>query len=164
MTSPLSSSGATQPYPHHYRVRTALSAVGPARLDAPGVVPIESQPPPEFGGPPGHWSPETLLCAAVADCFVLSFRAVARASRLDWQSLEVGVEGLLERTDDGPRFTRFTVSPRLCLGEGASEVLARTILEKAKRSCLVSNSLRAESVLAPMVLVDCAQAAAAPAA
>jgi organic hydroperoxide reductase OsmC/OhrA len=157
----IQAAGSIEPYPHRYRVRADMTVSGPVQLDAPGLSPIESLPPPEFGGPPGHWSPETLLCAAVADCFVLSFRAVARASRLAWQSLEVDVEGMLERTEDGPRFTRFTVSPRLCLGEGASEVLARTVLEKAKRSCLVSNSLRAESVLAPTVVLDCAPEAAA---
>lgn len=147
------------PYPHRYTVQASAAATGAVFLGAEGVEPIASQPPPEFDGPGGHWSPETLLAAAVADCFVLAFRAVARASRLPWQSLEVDVEGVLERMEDGPRFTRFTLSPRLCLDDGASEVLARSVLEKAKRSCLVTNSLRAESVLAPAVLSGCEAAA-----
>jgi hypothetical protein len=33
--------------------------------------------PREFDGRGNQWSPESLLAAALADCFVLSFRAVA---------------------------------------------------------------------------------------
>jgi organic hydroperoxide reductase OsmC/OhrA len=41
-------------------------------------------PPAEFEGPGDRWSPETLLCASVANCFILTFRAYARASaRMD---------------------------------------------------------------------------------
>ena len=35
--------------------------------------------PAEFGGTGEQWSPETLLVAAVADCFLLTFRGVSRA-------------------------------------------------------------------------------------
>jgi organic hydroperoxide reductase OsmC/OhrA len=31
----------------------------------------------QLGGPGGQWSPETLLVAAAAECFILTFRAVA---------------------------------------------------------------------------------------
>mgnify|MGYP003339189807 CR=1 FL=1 len=49
----------------------------------------------------------SLLCAAVADCFVLSFRAVARASKLDWTHLDCHVEGTLDRAEGTTRFTRY---------------------------------------------------------
>ena len=39
----------------------------------------------------------TLLIAAVADCFILTFRAVARASRFEWISLGCTVDGVLDR-------------------------------------------------------------------
>lgn len=139
------------PFPHVYTVRADAGPDGAVQVEAGGVPALSTHAPPEFDGPPGHWSPETLLVAAVADCYVLSFRAVARAMKLEWQSLAVPVEGTLERTDTGMRFTRFVLRPQLRLAPGAAEAQARTVLDKAKRSCLVTNSLAAECVLEPQV-------------
>ena len=69
-----------QELPHHYVVSANAKTVGNVALSANGVSDLESAPPAEFGGPGDQWSPESLLVAAVADCFILSFRAIARAS------------------------------------------------------------------------------------
>lgn len=140
-----------QAFPHHYRVQAAGEPAGSVRVAAAGVAAIDTFPPPEFDGPEGQWSPETLLVAAVADCYILSFRAVARASKLAWREISVDVEGVLERVDGVMRFTRFRIAPRLVLEAGASATLAQTVLDKSKRSCLVTNSLAAECELAPQV-------------
>lgn len=150
-----------QDLPHHYRVQAQAGQQGSVRVLADSLDAIDTSPPPEFGGPGGEWSPETLLVAAVADCYVLSFRAVARASRLEWRSLDVDVEGVLDRVDGITRFTHFTLRPRLRLAAGASDSLARTVLDKAKRSCLISNSLTAEATLEPVI--DSAAEATLPA-
>ena len=72
-----------QEFPHHY-VATATARPGHnVDVGSPGLVSIPSAGPAEFGGPGDLWSPETLLVAAVADCFVLSFRAIARKAKLD---------------------------------------------------------------------------------
>ena len=60
-----------------------------------------------------RWAAKTLLVAAVADCFVLSFRAVARASRFEWVSLDCEVGGKLDRIDRVMRFTSFEVTAKL---------------------------------------------------
>jgi organic hydroperoxide reductase OsmC/OhrA len=131
------------PYPHVYKVSAAGSAAGDVTLASAGLPDLPSQAPPEFGGPPGYWSPETLLAAAVADCFVLSFRAIARASKFEWQSLAAEVEGVLERVDGVSRFTRFHTRARL-VAPGADPHRAKMLLEKAEKVCLISNSLNAE--------------------
>ena len=113
-------------------------------LDSPGTASIESAPPVEFGGPGGLWSPETLLVAAVADCFVLSFRAIARASKLEWQTLSCDVEGVLEQVERQTRFTRFNQRVRLEIPVGVNTDKARRLLEKAEHACLITNSLSAE--------------------
>ena len=113
-------------------------------LDSPGTASIESAPPVEFGGPGGLWSPETLLVAAVADCFVLSFRAIARASKLEWQTLSCDVEGVLEQVERQTRFTRFNQRVRLEIPAGVNTDKARRLLEKAEHACLITNSLSAE--------------------
>jgi organic hydroperoxide reductase OsmC/OhrA len=143
------------PFPHLYHVTADGRAEGVVRVAAEGLPALDTSAPPEFDGPPGLWSPETMLAGAVANCFILSFRAVARASRLDWQALDVSVEGVLDRVDGVTRFKRFEIAARLCLPEGASETLARTVLDKAKKVCLVTNSLNADCVLQAQVLAGC---------
>ena len=142
-----------QPLPHHYAVEATGEQSGPVQLKAPGVTPLATQAPPEFGGPGGCWSPESLLVAAVADCYVLSFRAVARASKLAWVDLKVRVEGVLDRVDGVTRFTGFVVHPDLLLPDASQQALAESVLEKSKRACLVSNSLVAGCELQPAIRI-----------
>lgn len=135
------------PYPHTYSVSAATQAQGEVTLRSRGLADLPSMPPPEFDGPGGYWSPETLLAAAVADCFVLSFRAVARASKFDWTGLDVGVEAVLERVEGVTRFTRFTTRARLTVPAGADAERGRALLEKAEKVCLITSSLNGETHL-----------------
>jgi organic hydroperoxide reductase OsmC/OhrA len=143
--------GVSQPLPHRYTVRAAGTTSGSVSVLASGLPAIETQPPPEFGGPEGYWSPETLLLASVADCFILSFRAVARASRLEWSEMDVGVQGVLDRVDGVTRFIQVRIAPRLGVPGSTPESTALAVLEKAKRACLVTNSLNSICELAPLV-------------
>jgi organic hydroperoxide reductase OsmC/OhrA len=136
-----------QEFPHHYAVAAGAQAEGPVALTSKGLPDLASAAPQQFGGPGDRWSPETLLVAAVADCFILSFRAIARASKLPWTSLECRVEGTLDRVDRVTQFTAFQVHASLRAPAGVSEEQARRVLEKAERSCLISNSLKAPSHL-----------------
>lgn len=141
------------PYPHRYSVHAQGRAEGTVRLDSAGLPALESTSPPEFDGPPGYWSPETLLLAAAADCYLLSFRAVARASKLAWEDLQVDVQGVLDRIDGVTRFTELRFEPVLRLPGPDQEHLANHVLEKAKKVCLITNSLNARSELKPTVVV-----------
>jgi organic hydroperoxide reductase OsmC/OhrA len=58
----------------------------------------------------GQWSPETLLVAAAVDCFVLTFRAIAAASKLPWERLSCNGEGTLDRVDGVTRFTALALT------------------------------------------------------
>lgn len=136
-----------QDYPHRYRVAASAQHDSNVELASPGIASLESAAPAEFGGPGDRWSPETLLVAAVADCFVLSFKAVARASRMEWTSLSCSVEGTLDKVDGVTRFTEFQVHASLVVPEGVDVERARRRLEKAERVCLITNSLIAESEL-----------------
>jgi len=135
------------PYPHVYRVSAAGAPAGAVTVSSPQLPDIETAPPPEFDGPGGVWSPESLLCAAVADCFILTFRGVSRATRLEWLKLECRVEGTLERVEGGSQFTRYTTVATLTVPAGTDVEKARALLERAERSCLVSNSLRGARTL-----------------
>jgi organic hydroperoxide reductase OsmC/OhrA len=143
--------GQPHPLPHRYAARASGTVAGSVGVVSDGLTAIETQAPPEFGGPPGYWSPETLLLASVADCFILSFRAVARASRLEWSELDVGVQGVLDRIDGVTRFIQVRIAPRLGVPGSTPESTALAVLEKAKRACLVTNSLNSICELAPLV-------------
>lgn len=140
------------PYPHVYKVSAAAGAVGTVALGAASLPDLESASPPEFDGPGGYWSPESLLCAAVADCFILTFRAIARASRFDWTQLECRVEGTLDRVERVPKFVGFATHARLQVASGADVGKARALLAKAERDCLISNSLTGERHLETEVI------------
>ena len=140
------------PFPHHYSVQATIRPDGDVPLASDGVRVIESAPPKEFDGPGNQWSPEQLLTAAVADCFVLSFRAIANASKFAWVYLEAGTRGTLERADGKMRFTRFDTHAKLHVHTGADVERAKKLLEKAEATCLVANSLTSERHLTMEVI------------
>jgi organic hydroperoxide reductase OsmC/OhrA len=142
-----------QDLPHQYIVSADAESRGNVVLSADGVADLESASPVHFGGPGDHWSPEHLLVATVADCFILSFRAVARASRLEWDSLRCSVDGTLDKIDRVTQFTGFKVSATLHLPSGSNEEKAQRLLEKAEHVCLITNSLKADSHLEATVHV-----------
>jgi organic hydroperoxide reductase OsmC/OhrA len=88
----------------------------------------------------------------VADCFVLTFRAIARASKFEWVSLDCSVEGTLERADGVTRFTRYVTTATLHVAPGADASKAHILLEKAEQGCLVSNSLTGKRELVSKVV------------
>jgi len=130
-----------QAFPHRYTVEASGSGAGDVELNADGLPTLRSAPPIPFDGPGDRWSPETLLVAAVGDCLILTFRAVAGASGFAWTSLECDVTGTLDRIERTTRFAAFEVRARLRVPPGTDPDRARQVLEKAERSCLISNSL-----------------------
>jgi organic hydroperoxide reductase OsmC/OhrA len=132
-----------QNLPHHYFVSAEGTSAGDVLLDAPRVPGLRSASPAEFGGPGDRWSPETLLLGAVADCFVLTFRAVARASRLPWSFLRCEAIGTLDRVDRATQFTHLKIHAFLSVPADVDPYQARRALDKAEQNCLISNSLKA---------------------
>ena len=133
-----------QDFPHHYQVDGRAAPEGDVALTSPGLEALASAAPGQFGGPGDKWSPETLLTAAVADCFILGFRAIARASKFQWRALSCAVDGTLERKDHVTRFTAFDLRVTLEVPAGADRERANRLLEKAEATCLVTNSLSSE--------------------
>lgn len=136
-----------QDFPHHYHVTAAASGDENVALTSPGLVSLESAAPAEFGGPGDQWSPETLLAAAVADCFILSFRAIARASRFEWLSLECKVDAVLDKVEKVTQFTEIHEKVVLEVPAGTDERKAMRLLERAEHVCLVTNSMTATTHL-----------------
>lgn len=131
-----------QDLPHHYTVSAHAAEQGEVRLASRGLADINSAPPVEFGGPGDLWSPESLLVAAVADCFVLTFRAIARASRLEWSQLECEANGELDRVERDTQFTRLVLHVSLEIPADVDSGKAERLLHKAEAGCLITNSLK----------------------
>ena len=136
------------PFPHRYLVSSTAVPDGDIMLESEGLPELATVTPPEFDGPGGKWSPETLLVASVADCFVLTFRGIAKASKMPWSRVSVSCVGTLERPDRVTQFTRFDLRATLVLPPDVSEEQARRILTRAEETCLVTRSLKAETHLA----------------
>ena len=117
-----------QDLPHHYTVSANGADTGTITLSASNVPDISSAAPAEFGGPGDQWSPESLLVAAVADCFILTFRAIARASKLEWTLLECSAEGTLDRVERVTRFTAVHIAATLTVPEGTDPEKAEKLL------------------------------------
>ena len=133
--------------PHDYNATATSTAESLVTASIEGQPDLTLAPPSGFGGPGDVHSPEDLQVAAVASCFILSFKAIARASKLDWESLEVKVAGTLAQVERAIQFTGFTTHASITLPAGSSRERAEKLLEKAEQSCFITNSLKAESAL-----------------
>ena len=129
-------------FPHTYSVSAKAQTEGLVSVTCEGLPTLNSAPPSQFGGPGDQWSPEDLLVASVADCFVLSFRAIARMSKFDFTDLECSVDGTLDKIERDIQFTAFKVRARLTIPADADEARAQRLLEKAEATCLITNSLK----------------------
>lgn len=131
-------------FPHHYRVSGQAVSKGDVSLSSENLPALASNAPAQFGGPGNQWSPEDLITAAVADCFILSFRAIAAASKFAFESLEVSVEGTLDKVERDMLFTGFKIHATLCIPAGADADRGKKLLEKAETTCLITNSLKSD--------------------
>lgn len=132
-------------FPHRYAASVVGAADGPVTTSSPGLPDLAVDSPPEFGGPGGSWSPETLQMAAVADCFVLSWRSIAQASSFVWTALDVDVTGVLDRIDRVTRFTQLHLVIRLTVPAGSDREKAERLVHKSETACLITNSMNAET-------------------
>jgi len=142
------------PYPHTYIASAEGEPSGLVGVTSTHLPRLETAAPPQFDGPGGVWSPETLLCASLADCFILTFRAMSRAAQLKWLRLECQVAGVLERVERTSQFTRFTTLAKLLVPLGTDLGAARKLLEQAEHGCLVANSLRGSRSLEAQVIAE----------
>ena len=129
------------PFPHRYLVSATAVPAGDILLNSPELPSLVTSTPAEFDGPGDRWSPETLFVAAIADCYLLTFRGIAAASKLSWTTIDCDVTGVLDRVDGITRFTDVTVRASLEIPDGAQEAQAQRILQKAEATCLITRSL-----------------------
>ena len=142
-----------QDLPHHYVVSAHAESTGSVMVSSTGLPDLETAGPVQFGGPGDLWSPEDMLVGAVANCLILSFRAIARAAKVEWLALECQAEGELDKVEKLTQFVGFRIKAKLTIPAGTDRQKAGVILEKAEKYCLVTNSLKAKPQLETEVVV-----------
>jgi organic hydroperoxide reductase OsmC/OhrA len=110
--------------------------------------------PPEFQGEAGRWTPEHLFLASVAGCFVSTFSGMAQFSKFEFLLLDLEVEGVLSKEEEGWRFTQVSLQPRLKIAQEKDLDRANRLLEKAEKTCLVVRSINSTVILEPEVIVE----------
>ena len=143
-----------QAFPHQYTATATAHERDEVTLSSEGLPMILSAPPAEFDGPGDLWSPESLFVAAVADCYVLTFSAMAAFHKLPWTSIVCEAEGVVDRPDRVTQFVDFDIRAHLKIHAGGNLQLATRLLSQAKQVCLVTNSLKAPVRLEIAVVVD----------
>jgi peroxiredoxin-like protein len=141
-----------QPFPHHYDAHLSGGQAGYARISSAGLPDISAAAPKHFDGPGDAWSPEHLLLAAVETCFLLTLRAVAGMSKLEFSALDVNIEGTVDRKDGVTRFTEIVLRPRMTVAPGTDHARALRVMEKSEKACLVSASLSTPTRLEPEII------------
>ncbi len=137
---------------YSYSTEVAWTGGRSGDLSAPHLPDMEVDAPPEFKGHEGVWTPEHLFVAAVNSCFMTTFLAIAENSKLEFVSFTADAKGKLEKLEgQGFIMTDVVLRPKLLISHARDAERAGRILEKAEKSCLISNSIRTETKLEPEV-------------
>lgn len=139
---------------HIYVTNVQWSVDRKGKLSTNGMPTIEVATPVEFPkGHPNIWSPEHLYVGAAEVCLMTTFLAVAEKAALSFLNYTSKAEGRLEKTEDGFLFTEIVIYPRVVVTNQEDVEKARTLFERAKRHCLISNSMKTKVTVELTVIV-----------
>lgn len=132
-------------FPHLYKTTATGKSAGAVVTESRQCSPLLIAEPKEFDGSGEYWSPEQIFVAMVADCLILTFRAITNASKFSWVDIECDAQGVLDRVGGINKFTQIDVEVTLVLNNEADRDKALRLLTKAENQCLVKNSINAET-------------------
>lgn len=109
--------------------------------------------PPEFpNGVPNIWSPEHLYAAAINSCFMSTFLAIAENSRVEFDSFDCNTLIKLEVVEGKYLITKADVTPTIKLSNPEKDMdRAMRVIDKSKAHCLVTNSMKTEVEIKPII-------------
>jgi len=141
-----------EPKAYYYETEIEWSTERAGIVHGPNLPAIVFGAPPEFKGREGQWAPEHLFVASVNACFMLTLLAVAENSRLPLVGFSSMAKGKLEKVEGaGYQITEIVIKPRVVLASADDLARASRVLEKAKESCFVSNSIKSTVKLEPEI-------------
>lgn len=108
---------------------------------ASDLSPIDCAIPAEFNGPGSGFSPEDLMMMAIMNCYIATFKVFAEHAKFSFSEIETS--GVLEinRLSGGTVGVASAKIDVILKGVNDKEK-AKTLLEEARKNCLMSNALK----------------------
>lgn len=139
---------------HTYTTSVEWTKQKRGALSSASLPTLEVATPPNFpGGHEGIWSPEHLFTAAAEVCLMTTFLSLAEKAKLAFRSYKSEAEGKLDKVEKGFLMTKIHIRPTVVIAEESRREEVMKLLEKAEKYCLISNSMRTEVTVEPLVLV-----------
>ncbi|MGE4453857.1 MAG: OsmC family protein [Sphaerochaeta sp.] len=140
---------------HTYNTRVEWTKERKAALSSAHLPTIEVATPANFpGGHEGIWSPEHLYTAAAEICLMTTFLSLAEKTKLSFKSYKSEASGTMEKTEKGFLITYIHIKPTVVITDEQQKEKTLTMLEKAEKYCLISNSMKTEVTIEPEVVVS----------
>ncbi len=147
--------------PHHYRVDIHWNSDRKGIMCSPELTSsmsdkgcIEVATPPQFPkGIHGIWSPEHLFTASVASCFMTTFLAIAENSKLDFTTFDCKATGILDQINGKFLMTEIELEPTITINDEMNIQRASSVLQRAEKSCLISNSITSKVNMKPSIQI-----------
>lgn len=116
-------------------------------VTTPGGLHTTCAVPAEFKGPGGHCSPEELMLAALASCYIITIAFMCEIKKLPLLKQTMRLEGEVGRDPESKktRFLHIFIEIQMTVAPDATDTQKEAILQAAKDAksrCFVSNSLR----------------------
>lgn len=123
-----------------------------AVASAEGKVPLPVSSAPEYAGDPLRWNPEDLLGAALANCHMLTFLALASKAKLEVRAYEDHAEAILETIEKVTWVSTICLRPTIRVAPGTSMAKVLDLFQKAHKYCFVAASIKSRVVMEPRIV------------
>ena len=115
-------------------------------------MPVLFAAPPEFNGTDTVWSPEHLLVASISSCYLTTFNYFAQLLRVELKDIRVRGEVEIEKVSGGGFWAKaYRIYPEIEFANTPDPHVIDNLLSKAKRYCIVSNSVKGEVIVEPQI-------------
>ena len=123
-----------------------------ATASAEGKLTLPVSSAPEFAGDTLRWNPEDLLGAALANCHMLTFLALAAKAKVEVKAYEDRAEALLDTVEKVTSITTIRLRPTIRVAPGTSMAKVLDLFQKAHKYCFVANSIKSKVIMEPRVI------------
>jgi len=121
-------------------------------IEAAGKPPVEGSSDPAFRGDPARWTPEDMFVAALSSCHMLWYLHLCADAGIVVHGYVDDASGeMVENAEDGGRFVRVELRPRVMLAPAADSARALALHEAAHRRCFIANSVCCEVTVRPVL-------------
>jgi organic hydroperoxide reductase OsmC/OhrA len=142
----------SEPKNFYYETEIDWTKEKEGQIKGPDLPAVSVGAPPEFKGREGQWAPEHLFVASINTCFMLTFLAIAENSKLPLVSFSSSARGKLEKISGaGYQITEVILKPTVVIASAGDLGRVPKMLDKAKETCFISNSVKSTVKLEPQV-------------